>query len=484
MKILFISTNRQTKVHRVAPAGVLYLASALIQRNHTIKLVDLMFSTDPSSDIVNAISEFNPDVTCISVRNVNKTTQDTNIIPDVDITVETVKKHSHSQIIIGGSGFSLLPEELMERLNPDFGIIGEADNSLPALINSLEHKSDYRRIPGLIHRDKKGTLAINPPGIVTDLDGIPFQSIELIDYYKYNKKAGYIGIFTRKGCPQKCIYCAEAQISGKNMRLRSPGRIVDEIEYIIDKTGITYFDFSDTLFNVPRKHAIDVCREIVRRNVKIQFEVELNPIGQDAEIVELLKVAGCNGLTLTADSGSDRMLQKLQKGYTANDILDAARLYAKFKIRYVICFLLGGPGENLESIEDSITLVESCPKMTAVLFGFSIRVFKNTRLSNMMIDQGLANKNDNYLNPKMYLADSFDDRCAERLLTACNERLNFFISEQAFCLNSKVIRFLSNSSNTRPPWKYIKFLGLILKIRNFGKSPLYWDSQARSFKCK
>jgi len=485
MKILFISPNRQTKVHRVAPVGVLYLAAGLIQKKHNVKLVDLMFSTDPASDIVNAIIKFNPDVICISVRNVNKITAlESNMIPDIDITVATVKKNSNSSIIIGGTGFSLIPVELMERLKPDFGIIGEADNSLPALIDSLEHKSDYRQIPGLIYSETGGTLAANPPDIITDLDAIPFQAIELIDYHKYSKKAGNLGIFTRKGCPQGCIYCAEAQISGKNMRLRSASRIVDEIEYIIDKTGVTDFDFSDTLFNVPRKHAIDVCQEIIRRNVKFRFEVELNPIGQDAESVELLKAAGCNAITLTADSGSDRMLKILQKGYTSNDVLLVARLYAQFKIRYIICFLLGGPGENLESIEDSITLAENCPQMTAALFAFGIRVFKNTELNNIMIDQDMANENDNYLNPKMYLSNTFDDQCAERLLEVCKKRLNFFLSEHAFCINSTIAQIVSNFSNIRPTWKYISLLSFILKIKNWGKSPLYWDSQARVFKCK
>jgi len=447
--------------------------------------VDLMFSIDPALDIVNTINKFNPDITCISVRNVNKTTAwDTNVIPDIDIVITTVKEHSKSSIVLGGAGFSLVPEELMELLNPDFGIIGEADNSLPTLIESLEHGKNYQHIPGLIYREKGGTFISNPPDIIDDLDDIPFQAIELIDYHKYSKKAGNMGIFTRKSCSQRCIYCAESQINGKHVRLRSASRVVDEIEYIIDKTAVTDFDFSDTLFNVPREHALNVCQEIVQRKVKIQFEVELNPIGQDAESVELLKAAGCRAVTLTADSGSDQMLKRLQKGYTSNDILNIAKLYAQFKIRYIICFLLGGPGENLASIEDSITLAENCPKMTAALFTFGIRVFKSTHLSNMMISQGLSDENDKYLNPKIYLANSFDDQCAERLLTACNKRLKFFLSEQAFCLNSVVIQHLSKLSNIRPTWKYFSILSFVLRIKNFGQNPLYWDRQSRTYKCK
>ena len=483
MKILFISPNRQTRGHRVTPVGILYLASGLRQIGHSVKLLDFMFSTDPKSDLVNAINEYSPEIICISIRNINKTALNANVISDIELAVAVAKETSNRKVILGGAGFSLAPEELMRILNPDFGIIGEADNSLPALVESLEYGKPYQRIPGLIYREEDGTFFSNPPDIVDNLDDIPFQAIELIDHQKYHKTAGNMGVFTRKSCPQRCIYCAESQLNGKDVRLRSATRIVDEIEYIIDRTGVTDFDFSDTLFNVPREHAVDVCREIAQRKVRIRFEVELNPIGQDAESVALLRAAGCRGVTLTADSGSDQMLKTLQKGYTASDILKVAGLYAQFKIPYVICFLVGGPGENLSSIEDSIALAGNCPKMTIALFAFGIRVFNNTQLHSMLIDQGLMNKNDSHLNPEIFLADSFDDQCANRLLSACNKRLRFFLSEEVFCINSKALQHVSNLSNVRPTWKYIVLLQFLIKIGRFGRSPLYWDNQSRTYKC-
>ena len=483
-KILFISPNRQTKPHRVTPVGILYLAAGLLEKKHAVKVVDLMFSSDPSRDIVNAIQNLNPDIICISIRNVNKTyTEDANVIPDIVLSMETVKKHSTCKTIVGGPGFSLMPEELMKKLKPDFGIIGEADHSLPALVACIQDQKEYRDIPGLIYQDKEGILRANPPDRIPDLDTIPFQVIELINFKKYGKRAGNLGLFTRKSCPQRCIYCAESQINGRQVRLRSAGRVVDEIEYLIDQTGIADFDFSDTVFNVPREHAMNVCREIIRRHIKFQFEVELNPIGQDAESVSLLKDAGCRAVTLTADSGSDRMLKQLQKGFASKEVLEVATLYAQFNIPYIVCFLLGGPGEDLASIRDSITLAENCPQMTAALFAFGIRVFDNTALRNMMINEGLGGQENSFLEPKWYLSSTFDDQCAELLLDACSRRCNFFLSQHAFCFNSKLVQWLSNYSKTRPTWKYLRYLGLLLKIKNFGQRPLYWDGRARTFKC-
>ena len=83
-----------------------------------------------------------------------------------------------------------------------------------------------------------------------------------------------------------------------------------------------------------REHAMNICREIIRRKIKFKFEVELSPLGQDEESVKLLKAAGCIGVDLTADSGSEKMLKSLNKGFTSNMVYRVAELYANEKIPY------------------------------------------------------------------------------------------------------------------------------------------------------
>lgn len=485
MKILMISPNRETFVHRAAPVGILYLASALIQTGHRVNVLDLMFSLNLANDISSAIKEFQPDVTCIGIRNIDTLiSKHDHIVPDIELTIATVKSHSNNPIILGGAGFSLVAEGLMGLLQVDLGIVGEADNSLPALIKALEDQSDYREIPGLIYREQDGKLKANPSDIVENLDNIPFQAVEFIDAWKYAKKRGYLGVFTRKACSQRCIYCAEAKINGSRVRLRSAKRVVDEIEHIIDKTGVVDFDFADTLFNVPRKHAMDICGEIIQRNMKFRFEVELNPIGQDDESVDLLKRAGCIGVNLTADSGSDRMLKTLRKGYTADQVYGVADLYHRYKIPYTVGFILGGPGEDLESLEESIQLAENCPKPGVVYFTVGIRVFEDTELARFMREQKLVSKVEDFCGLKFFLSDSFDDQCAHRLLKACNKRLNFYISDLIYGPSAKFCQIMSEIFNVRPVWKAGSIINIVERTRNFGRSPLYWDATARVFKCK
>jgi radical SAM superfamily enzyme YgiQ (UPF0313 family) len=489
MNVLFIAPNRQTDVHRVPPVGALYLASALIQKGHNVKFLDLMFARNPVKKITAALRSFNADVTCISARNINiGIAQWGNVVSDIDDTVFAVRKNTTNPIIMGGPGFSIVSMELMQHLKPDFGIVGEADNSLPMLLDSLQHEKGYKDIPGLIYWETDKGLISNTPDTVMDLDNIPFQAIELIDSQKYARKGGSLAVFTRKGCSQRCIYCSEPRINGRLVRLRSAGRIADEIEYIIDKTGVTNFDFSDTLFNFPGRHAMDVCREIIRRNLKIQFEADLNPLGQNTESVELLKKAGCTAIVLGAESGSDRMLKTLQRGYTADKIKSVAELYAGFNIPYMITFLIGGPGENLATVEESIELAESCPEMTAAGFAVGLRVSKNTQLTKMMIDKGLLEGNESFLEPKIFLSDSFDEECANRLFAACYEHRNFLLFDEIYSPTFKPLLALNKIYTFRPSWRHAPIVGGIMRIINrlkgFGQSALYWDNQLRCFSDK
>jgi radical SAM superfamily enzyme YgiQ (UPF0313 family) len=320
MRVQILSLNRDRFVHRVAPIGPLHLAAALREKGHEVGLVDLMFSDDPERDLVDAVAAFRPELLGVAIRNVDSLLgKDEYRIPELKRYVEAVRKVSTAPMIAGGPGFSLFPEELVAEFGFEYGLVGEADRSLPALVDAIASGADPSAIPGLVLR-RDGRFVSNPPDIVEDLDAIPFQAVDLIPAGLYAARRGNLAVFTRKACPLDCIYCPEAALHGQKVRLRSAKRVVDELEFIVATTGVRDFDFADTTFNVPREHALAVCEEIVRRGLRIRFEVELSPLDQDAESVRLLRRAGCIGVDLTADSGSDRMLGVLNKGFTADQI--------------------------------------------------------------------------------------------------------------------------------------------------------------------
>lgn len=478
MRILLISPNRQTIVHPVPPIGMLYIAAILRQKGHTVRVLDLMFVPDPLAAIAAAVADLDPQLIGLSIRNVDTLFSKTRFeIPDLARYVRHLRTLSTAPLILGGAGFSLFPEPLVVLLGADYGIAGEADEAFPLFLNRLASNGELADVPGLVFR-QAGRLVARPPHCVADLDAIPFQAVDQIDYRQYGRRRGNMGVFTRKGCPLDCVYCPEAPLHGHTPRLRSASRVVDEIEFIVDRTGVRYFDFADTLFNAPRSHAMDVCQVLVDRKTRIRFEVELNPVGQDEESVRLLKAAGCMGVDLTADSGSDRMLVSLNKGYTADMVAHVARLYHKHGIPYTTGFILGGPGENRETLEETLSFARHrLPGASGSYFAVGIRVFPGTALAARCRRENAGQGAELDLN--FYLSRDLDAACMNRLIQAYHEDWRLYLCDFFYEGPMASAMRLADLMNVRPLWKAGRFPRLYEYIRSGGRRKIRWDEQQR-----
>ena len=486
--ILLVCPNRQKFVHPVPPIGALYLAAILRSKGHNVSLIDMMFSGDPAADLASALKRASPDIVGISIRNTDTLfSKELSEMPDLKKFVGIIKSLTRARILLGGAGYSFFAEEILMDLEADYGIQGEADRSLPSLVERIESGASPDDIPGLV-RFEDGKVVSNPPDVVDDLDSIPPQAIDLIDFRMYGKRRGNMGVFTRKGCPMECIYCPEERIHGRVPRLRSAEVVCDEIDYMLKKTSMPYFDFADTLFNVPRAHAMKVCEEIVRRGLKIKFEVELNPVGQDEESVRLLKAAGCVGVDLTTDTGSEKMLKNLKKGFTAGMLNDTARLYQKHGIPYTVGFLLGGPGEDAKTLDESIRFAESLPGVTSFYFGVGIRMFKGTELARdhsnpeHRVGDRKQRGGDDLHDLCFYLSPDFDDACAERLKDFYLKDKRCYICDLLYEGEQLRAMKLADRMNVRPIWKHGKFPRYFELLMHLGRSPkVAWDARLRRF---
>ena len=480
-KILLISINQQKFVHPVPPIGALYLASILRERGHEVQFVDLMFERNTDDAIRRGFAGFQPDIIGISIRNIDSLISKTEFsLPALESCIQSVRRHSSAPIVLGGAGFTLFAQPILAATGMDLGIVGEADEAFPLLVANILQGKSYESLPGLCYRRNGGFIS-NPPQQVTDLDTIPSQAIDLIDAKRYNRNRGAMGVITRKACPLNCVYCPEAAVHGNAVRLRSPEKVASEIEHIIRTSGVRYFDFADTTFNVPRRHALAVCNEIVRRRLDFQFEVELSPNGQDDESVQMLRKTGCKGVDLTVDSGSNRMLKVLKKGFTKEQALEVARLYRRHGIPYTAGFLFGGPGENRESVEETIAFARSLPDPNVVYFTVGIRIFPQTELFTDLGARDPELARDSLLVPKFYVSDEFDDGCAESLLEACRKHANFYISDIFYKPVMKCVVEGAALFNVRPAWKVGSFPHLFQKVVQFGADGLSWDSRTRAF---
>jgi len=204
-----------------------------------------------------------------------------------------------------------------------------------------------------------------------------------------------VGIETKRGCDQKCIYCADPLAKGRKCRLRPPKTVVDEIEALLAK-GVDYFHTCDSEFNIPYSHAVDVCQEIIRRGLgeKLKWYAYLSPVPFGGELAYLMKKAGCKGINFGADHGDDRMLRNLGRPFRAQDLKKTAAICDEFAIPLMYDLLLGGPGEDNGSLQQAIELMKEIgPSRVGISAG--IRIYPGTRLAEIAKEEGINEQNPN-----------------------------------------------------------------------------------------
>ncbi|MCP4666666.1 MAG: radical SAM protein [Deltaproteobacteria bacterium] len=446
MKVLLISPNVETLPDPVFPIGLAYIAAAVKRKGFQCQVLDLCFKKDYEAAIESSITSFEPDVIGLSLRNIDNVSYP-NYISYLPFCAEVVKKirlHAKGSIIIGGSGFSLMPDEVLQYLGGDFGVVGEGERSFVDLLKRLEGEKE-----GVAESQRPGAIE-HEPGIIKDLDDIPLPDRPAFDNAAYLKWGGMGNLQTKRGCPFKCVYCTYPIIEGKEVRVRSPERVCNEIEGMMEQ-GISNVFIVDNEFNYPLDHAEAICREMIRRKLPVQWSCYAHPGFVTPQLVELMLEAGCTGLEFGSDAASEAMLKNLGKGFTLEDLKEASSICRKTGMPFCHSLLLGGPGETMETVRETIKAIEEMSP-TAIICMIGIRVFPRTRLSFIAVKEGIAHPEADFLRPVFYLSPAIEN---------------------------EIVPFLKKFSKRAPNWVFpglnINMYGdLQKKLRRFGvKGPLW-----------
>ena len=285
MKVLLISTNQLRPSEEcswipVEPLGLAYLAASVRRAGHDAFLLDLCFSPDSVAAVGDEIRRVDPDMIGISFRNVEMMAyfRNTSFGEGLRSIVACCREHSGAPIVLGGSGFSVMPHQLMRLTGADIGVVGEGEWNFPALLEALEAGTDIGGIPGTIRMVGRD-LRFNPPDHTGDINSLPLPDRKWIDHRRYIEAGGSANIQTKRGCPFNCIYCTYPLVEGSRMRCRHPEEVAVEFRMLSERYGVTDVYVVDNQFNHPIDHAKAVCTEwlAMRDEVKIWWTCMLNP---------------------------------------------------------------------------------------------------------------------------------------------------------------------------------------------------------------
>ncbi len=338
------------------PLGLLYLAASLKKDTpFEVEVLDAqpLKLTYPRIEEVLAGKSF--DVAGISAM--------TFTLVDAVKTAQAVKKvRPDARTLVGGTHVHLFPEETVGLEGVDFALMGEAEHSLADFLRALSRgDGDFGGVPGLVRRDREGRIVRNEIGRAPDLDAVPFPRRDLLDIRGYNsllsRGALCTTIISSRGCPFKCAFCDRplSPVTSR-FRARSAPKLVDEIQACVE-LGIRDFLFYDDTFTVSRQRVLAICEEILRRRLAIRWDIRTRVDLVDAEMLGMLKKAGCRAIHYGVESGNDRVLGVLKKGFDVAAVREAFRLTRKVGIETLAYFMIGLPSEGARDIRDTFDLV-------------------------------------------------------------------------------------------------------------------------------
>lgn len=426
-KILLVNTNIEKAPYPVPPLGLTMLAAAL-EKEWEVRVYDGVF--DEGKSLPQLVQSFDPDYIGFSIRNIDDVVADRplfyvdRIVSDF---IGPVRSVTTAPFILGGSGFSIFPSDLMRLTGAEYGIVGEAEEILPELLQALEEGRDCSGIPNVITgKSRQISQGYRLRAGKNVRGGFP-EMDRWIDFEPYRPKGVY-SIQTKRGCGHGCVYCTYPLIEGKKFRLRDPSEVAEEIAGAARRLGPVTFEFVDSTFNDPKGHAEAICREIIRRKLKVRLRtMGINPRHSSRELFDQMLEAGFSQIDATPDSASPRMLHSLGKGFDLEEVQRMAGLIREYNLPTMWFFLFGGPGENEGTLKETFGFIDEFVNPEDLVYmNAGMRIYPGTPLYKTAQEEGVIGAGQSvFYPPVFYFSRSLGkDRLDQILRDAAKSRPN------------------------------------------------------------
>jgi radical SAM superfamily enzyme YgiQ (UPF0313 family) len=453
MRVMLVSPNQESLPDPVAPIGLAYLAGSLREAGHEISILDLCFSPDIEASIQEGLKAFPPEIIGLSIRNVDNLAYPWTVsyIGPLRRVVGLLRRFSSAPIVVGGSGFTIMPEELLSLLDLEMGIVGEGERSMVQLLANGRSEE----VPGLIRRTGGKFEATFPPPS-QDIDELPQPAWDLVDLRTYLREGGASNIQSKRGCAFQCIYCTYPLIEGARLRLRDPKKVVAEMEGLRRDYGIDHFFFVDNVFNYPPQHAEAICEQMVAKDLKIRWSCYAHPGYMSPNQAALMAKAGCESIEFGTDSGSPNILAALRKNFGPSEIVRASSSCREAGLQFCHSLILGGPGEDWNTLDETFRLMDEIDP-TAVIAMIGVRVYPRTALAQMLVEAGHYDPLELAYPPQFYISPALGDELIDLVIEHAGECRNWIVPGQQINYSVKLQRLFRKRGKMGPTWGYMRY---------------------------
>lgn len=349
MRVFFANLTNMPELeshprHFLPPLDIGYCSSLLRQEGYEVAFYDT--SVQKSEGLIREIRKVEPDILILKVS-----------FEGFELARKLARELEVEVAAMGGLP-TFMPGKFQDF---DYILPGEADAIILDFLKRPEEYKEVRSIP-----------------LVKDLDSLPFPDHSLFLDKKYNfvyptglgKRLKFGFVQSSRGCPYNCIFCTPIERSsfGKKWRGRSPENVLEEILFLVSK-GVNFVYFVDDLFTFDEKRVEKFCGLLRKEKLDLHWAVQSRVDRLNSKLLKEMRSAGCTTLCLGVESGSDKVLRKLRKGFNAEQSIKVSKLAKSFGFRLVFFLMLGNPAETREDIEKTFQMVKSInPDMIQIAF--------------------------------------------------------------------------------------------------------------------
>ncbi|MDR2204174.1 MAG: B12-binding domain-containing radical SAM protein [Nitrososphaerota archaeon] len=388
---------------RLPPLGLMYVAASLEQAGHEVQMLDnylLQYDVTIVQELVLKLQPVIVGITCGSAT-YKKCIE----------TAKAVKQvASNCKVVVGGWHASYMPESLLETPEIDYAIIGEGEQAITELANFIE-RGDYfgaSSVAGVVCRGSSGFIRNEPKFM--DMDELPFPARHLLPLTQYDRNIEFLKakpadiMSISRGCTFSCGFCETTKLWGNINRQFSPQRVMAEVNDLVSKYGTKGIYFINDNFTMRKSQTVEFCDLLIKSNLDLEWVCDTRVDLVNLDLLNKMASAGCKTIWFGVESGSQRVLDHVNRCMSLEQIEGAFKLCRKAGIDVACSFMLGMPGETLDDLMASYRFAD---KLDADWCQFNVFIaYPDSPLWREMLETGKFTQLDDFL--YSYKTDEFD----------------------------------------------------------------------------
>jgi radical SAM superfamily enzyme YgiQ (UPF0313 family) len=373
----------------------MYVASMLEKAGFAVQMLDNYLMKKQVNELKELITKLNPMMVGITCGSATYTR-----------CIETARAIKEAQpecvIVVGGWHASYLPETLLSHSEIDYVVMGEGERAITQLATALAtgKERDAQMVDGVACRGPNGNI-FNQPKFIENMDEIPYPARHLLPLELYDRRIEFIEakpadiMSISRGCVFNCGFCETRKLWGNVCRSFTPQRVIGEIEDLMTKYGTRGIYFINDNFTLRKEKTKELCKLLIEKKLDLEWVCDTRVDLVDDELLSLMSKAGCKVIWFGVESGSEKVLKRIGRNTTPEQVQKAFKLCKKHGIKTACSFMIGLPDETIADMEVSLKFAK---KLSPDYCQFNIFIaYPDSKLYNELLESGKYTKLDEYL---------------------------------------------------------------------------------------